>query len=83
MVLYFVSCNYPKFVIIVLVPQNLFMFALFTDFYIKAYVKKKTKVPSAIDDVAQKKSLASSGGGSASSAGADAAAAEGQKAKSH
>lgn len=41
MVLYFMSCNYPKFVIIVLVPQNLFMFALFTDFYIKAYIKKK------------------------------------------
>lgn len=41
MVLYFITCNYPKFVIIVLVPQNLFMFALFTDFYIKAYVKKK------------------------------------------
>lgn len=38
------SCNYPKFVIIVLVPQNLFMFALFLDFYIKAYVKKKPKV---------------------------------------
>lgn len=45
MVLYFVSCNYPKFVIIVLVPQNLFMFALFTDFYIKAYIKKKPKSP--------------------------------------
>lgn len=75
MVLYFVSCNYPKFVIIVLVPQNLFMFALFTDFYIKAYVKKKTtKVPVAIDEVAKEKS---------SSAGADTAATEGQKAKSH
>lgn len=41
MVLYFQTCVFPKFVIIVLVPQNLFMFALFTDFYYKAYVKKK------------------------------------------
>lgn len=41
MALYFSSCDYPKFVVIVLVPQNLFMFALFTDFYVKAYVKKK------------------------------------------
>lgn len=41
MLLYFTSCDYPKFVILVLVPQNTFMFALFTDFYIKAYIKKK------------------------------------------
>lgn len=41
MALYFSHCDYPKFVVIVLVPQNLFMFALFTDFYVKAYVKKK------------------------------------------
>lgn len=52
MALYFSTCDYPKFVTIVLVPQNLFMFALFTDFYIKAYVKKKPakKTPAAVQD---------------------------------
>lgn len=62
MVLYFMTCNYPKFVIIVLVPQNLFMFALFTDFYFKAYVKKKPvkaveEEGSKVEEVVEKKSL--------------------------
>jgi len=35
------DCDYPIWPIYVMVPQNLFMFMLFTDFYYKAYIKKK------------------------------------------
>ncbi|CAO1336487.1 unnamed protein product [Diamesa serratosioi] len=37
----FIKCSYPKFVLFMLVLQNLFMLALFSDFYYKAYIKKK------------------------------------------
>jgi len=35
------DCGYPVWTIYIMVPQNLFMFILFTDFYYKAYIKKK------------------------------------------
>ncbi|XP_053687549.1 elongation of very long chain fatty acids protein 4-like [Sabethes cyaneus] len=40
------NCEFPKWPLFVLLPQNLFMFALFLDFYYQAYIKKKptTKV---------------------------------------
>lgn len=34
------NCQYPKFPASVIIPQNLFMLLLFTDFYRKAYVQK-------------------------------------------
>lgn len=34
------NCNYPKWVVGVLLPQNFFMFMLFGDFYYKMYIKK-------------------------------------------
>lgn len=34
------NCDYPKFTAGALIPQNLFMFVLFADFYYRAYVKK-------------------------------------------
>lgn len=34
------DCEYPRWTAAVFLPQNLFMLALFTDFYIKTYVKK-------------------------------------------
>ncbi|XP_041972279.1 elongation of very long chain fatty acids protein AAEL008004-like [Aricia agestis] len=40
-VLFQPSCEYPKWVVVLLLPQNLFMTALFVDFYIKEYIKKK------------------------------------------
>lgn len=36
------NCNFPKFTAGVLIPQNLFMFVLFSDFYFKTYVIKKS-----------------------------------------
>lgn len=43
--LLFSDCGFPKFTVAVMVPQNLFMLALFSDFYYKAYVKKaKTEI---------------------------------------
>ncbi|CAO1342149.1 unnamed protein product [Diamesa tonsa] len=35
------DCNYPKVILFILLLQNLFMLALFSDFYYKAYIKKK------------------------------------------
>lgn len=35
------NCKYPKFTAVVIIPQNLFMLLLFTDFYMKAYGHKK------------------------------------------
>ncbi|XP_058834326.1 elongation of very long chain fatty acids protein 7-like [Topomyia yanbarensis] len=35
------NCDFPKWPLFVLLPQNLFMFALFLDFYYQAYIKKK------------------------------------------
>jgi len=34
------DCGFPKFPVAIMVPQNLFMLALFGDFYYKTYVKK-------------------------------------------
>lgn len=36
------DCNYPKWIAILFVPQNFFMFILFGDFYYKTYIKKKS-----------------------------------------
>ncbi|XP_072929996.1 very long chain fatty acid elongase 7-like isoform X2 [Epargyreus clarus] len=35
------DCNYPRFPAYILIPQNLFMVILFSDFYYKAYIKPK------------------------------------------
>ncbi|XP_058123204.1 elongation of very long chain fatty acids protein 7-like [Anopheles ziemanni] len=35
------NCAFPKWPLFVILPQNLFMFFLFLDFYYKAYMKKK------------------------------------------
>lgn len=37
------DCEYPRWVAAVFLPQNIFMFILFIDFYIKAYIKKPTQ----------------------------------------
>lgn len=37
------DCGYPVFPVAIMVPQNLFMLALFGDFYYKTYVKEKKK----------------------------------------
>lgn len=37
------DCNYPKFWLVCATIQNLFMFILFGDFYIKAYLKRTPK----------------------------------------
>jgi len=35
------DCNFPRFIILFAIPQDIFMFILFWDFYKKAYVKPK------------------------------------------
>ncbi|KAL0277861.1 UNVERIFIED_CONTAM: hypothetical protein PYX00_004992 [Menopon gallinae] len=41
-------CTYPRWVVLVFIPQNVFMFILFWDFYKKAYLRpKKTPVADA------------------------------------
>lgn len=35
------DCGFPKFPVAIMVPQNLFMLALFGDFYYKAYVQER------------------------------------------
>nr|XP_022906061.1 elongation of very long chain fatty acids protein 7-like [Onthophagus taurus] len=37
------NCAYPKWVTMLLIPQNLFMFSLFGDFYYRTYIKAKKK----------------------------------------
>lgn len=37
---FFVECRWPRAISLIGVIQNLFMFVLFLDFYIKAYVRK-------------------------------------------
>lgn len=37
------DCGFPKWPVAVMVPQNLFMLALFGDFYYKSYVQKTKK----------------------------------------
>lgn len=47
------ECKFPKFAVGVMVPQNLFMLALFGDFYRKTYMNPKKKVanaPTAVND---------------------------------
>lgn len=39
------DCGYPRFPIIIMVPQNLFMFCLFADFYYREYIRKKPSPP--------------------------------------
>ncbi|XP_055677229.1 elongation of very long chain fatty acids protein 7-like [Lutzomyia longipalpis] len=41
MVLIAGDCGFPRFPILILVPQNLFMFCLFADFYYREYIRKK------------------------------------------
>ncbi|KAL7018390.1 hypothetical protein ACKWTF_010732 [Chironomus riparius] len=38
------DCGFPKFISFFMLPQNAFIFALFFDFYMKAYGSKKTKI---------------------------------------
>lgn len=38
------DCNFPKFVIMIAIPQDIFMFMLFWDFYKKAYRQPKNKL---------------------------------------
>lgn len=35
------DCGFPLFPVAIMVPQNLFMLALFADFYYKTYIKKR------------------------------------------
>ena len=37
------DCGFPKFISFFMLPQNAFIFALFFDFYMKAYGSKKVK----------------------------------------
>lgn len=37
------DCEYPRWIALIFLPQDLFMLILFTDFYIKTYVIKKDK----------------------------------------
>lgn len=37
------DCNYPRVLLFVAIPQNLFMFGLFWDFYKKAYLRPSQK----------------------------------------
>ncbi|XP_058818388.1 elongation of very long chain fatty acids protein AAEL008004-like [Topomyia yanbarensis] len=37
-------CNYPTFVLFIGFSQNIFMFTLFADFYVKAYLKARKRV---------------------------------------
>lgn len=39
--LVFGYCNYPVYLLFIGFTQNVFMFTLFADFYVKAYIKKR------------------------------------------
>lgn len=41
------TCGFPKWPVAVMIPQNLFMMALFGDFYYKSYVQKTKKCEAA------------------------------------
>ncbi|XP_055636676.1 elongation of very long chain fatty acids protein AAEL008004-like [Toxorhynchites rutilus septentrionalis] len=43
--LLFGYCNYPTFLLFIGFSQNLFMFTLFADFYVKAYIKTRKHKP--------------------------------------
>lgn len=63
------SCRYPKFTVGVIVPQNVFLFFLFYDFYRKAYSSnKKEESPRSVAD-SSASSVADSSASSASAAG--------------
>jgi hypothetical protein len=34
------DCGYPKWPVLIVIPQNTFMFVLFSDFYYKEYIRK-------------------------------------------
>lgn len=38
-------CKFPAVGLAIVIPQNLFIFILFADFYYKAYIKKKPAKP--------------------------------------
>ncbi|XP_055677227.1 elongation of very long chain fatty acids protein AAEL008004-like [Lutzomyia longipalpis] len=42
LVLFFIDCGFPQFTAYFMLPQNIFMLAMFGDFYIKAYIKPST-----------------------------------------
>lgn len=44
------DCGFPKFPVAIMVPQNLFMLALFGDFYYKTYIQVKSKHKKDDDD---------------------------------
>lgn len=44
------DCGYPKFPVAIMVPQNLFMLALFGDFYYKTYIQEKKQRAKGVDD---------------------------------
>ncbi|XP_059610236.1 elongation of very long chain fatty acids protein 7-like [Phlebotomus argentipes] len=41
LLLFFIDCDFPKFTAYFMVPQNIFMLAMFGDFYYRAYVSPK------------------------------------------
>lgn len=41
------NCNFPKYLIAIGIPQDIFMFALFWDFYKKSYLQKRKGLPHA------------------------------------
>ncbi|XP_062549403.1 elongation of very long chain fatty acids protein 4-like [Armigeres subalbatus] len=43
------NCDFPNWPLFIILPQNLFMFLLFLDFYYKAYIKKKPATPSPVE----------------------------------
>lgn len=44
------DCGYPKFPVAIMVPQNLFMLALFGDFYYKTYIQEKKQRTKGVDE---------------------------------
>uniref|UniRef100_R4G7V2 Elongation of very long chain fatty acids protein n=1 Tax=Rhodnius prolixus TaxID=13249 RepID=R4G7V2_RHOPR len=48
-------CNFPKFLLALFIPQDVFMLALFWDFYKKAYLSKKPKKVKSDEDLEPKK----------------------------
>lgn len=42
-VLFEPSCEYPKWISFMFLPHNIFILFLFSDFYIKEYIRKKNK----------------------------------------
>nr|XP_019538770.2 elongation of very long chain fatty acids protein 7-like [Aedes albopictus] len=55
------NCDFPKWPLFVILPQNLFMFVLFLDFYYKAYIKKKS--PGKVEPAVEAQKVRSGGDG--------------------